>query len=58
MEPDSRVDMFAVCVEKDQTVVGHLKKGDSVKVAKTIFCFLKNFTYCNCYAEVSESDAT
>ena len=29
MEPDNRVDKFAVCVEKDQTVVGHLEKGDS-----------------------------
>ena len=29
MEPDNRVDMFAVCVEKYQTVVGHLKKEDS-----------------------------
>ena len=47
MEPDNHVDMFAVCVEKDQTVVGHLKKGDSGKFAKT------NYTYCNCYAEVS-----
>ena len=53
MEPDNRVDMFAVCVEKYQTVVGHLKKEDSWKFAKTIFYFLKNYTYCNCYAEVS-----
>ena len=34
MEPDNR---DAVCVDKDQTVVGHLKKGDSGKFAKTIF---------------------
>ena len=53
MEPDNRVDKFAVCVEKDQTVVGHLKKGDSGKFAKTIFYFLRSDTYCNCYAEVS-----
>ena len=34
MEPDNR---DAVCVDKDQTVVGHLKKGGSGKFAKTIF---------------------
>ena len=45
MEPDNRV-------EKDQTVVGHLKKGDSGKFTKTIFYFLRSDTYCNCNAEV------
>ena len=35
LEPDNRVDKFAVCVEKDQTVVGHLGKGDPGKFAKT-----------------------
>ena len=29
MEPDIRVDTFAVCVKKDQAVLGHLKRGDS-----------------------------
>ena len=53
MEPDNRVDKFSVCVEKDQAVVGHLKKGDSGKFAKTIFYFLSSNVYCNCYTEVS-----
>ena len=53
MESDSRVDKFAVCVEKDQTVFRHLKKVDSEKIAKTIFYFLRSDTYCNCYAKVS-----
>ena len=39
-------------LEKDQTVAGHLKKGDSRKFAKTIFYFVRSDTYCNCYAEV------
>ena len=52
MEPDNCVDKFSVFVEKDQTVVGHLKKGDPAKFAKTIFYFLRSDTYCNCYAEV------
>ena len=37
MEPDNHVDKLAVCVENDQTVVGHLKKGDCGKFAKAIF---------------------
>ena len=53
MEPDNRVDKFAVCVEKDQAVVGHLKKGNSVKFAKTIFYFLRSDTYSSCYVTVS-----
>ena len=44
MEPDNHVDNLAVCVEKDQTVVGHLKKGDSGKFANTIFYFLRSDT--------------
>ena len=58
MEPDNRVDKFAVCDEKDQTVVGYLKKGDSGKFAKTIFYFLRNDTYCNCYLKFQGNDAT
>ena len=53
MEPDIHVCKFAVCVKKYQTVVGHLKKRDSGKFAKTIFYSLRCDTYCNCYAEVS-----
>ena len=53
MEPDNRVDKFAICLGKDQTVVGHLKKGDPGKFTKTIFYFLGSDTYCNCYAEIS-----
>ena len=37
LERDNRVDKFAVCVAKDQTVVGHLGKGDPGKFAKTTF---------------------
>ena len=53
MKPNNRVDKFAVCVKKDQAVVGYLKKGDSGKFAKTIFYFLRSDIYCNCYAEIS-----
>ena len=47
MEPDNRIEKFAVWVEKDQTVVGPLKKGDSGKFAKAIFYFFRSDTYCN-----------
>ena len=53
VKTNNRVDKFAVCVEKDQTVVCYLKKDDSGKFTKTIFYFLRSDTYCNCYAEGS-----
>ena len=53
IEPDNRAGKFAGFSEKDQTVVGHLKGGDSGKFAKTILYFLRSDTYWNCYAEVS-----
>ena len=53
MEPNNLVDKFAVCVEKYQTVVDHLKKRDSGKFAKMMFYFLRRDAYCNCFVEVS-----
>ena len=53
MKPDKCVDKFAVCVEKDQTLVGHLKEENSGKFANKNFYFIRSDTYCNCYAEVS-----
>ena len=41
MEPTNIMDKYAVCVKKDETVVGHLKKGTSDRFAKTIFFFLR-----------------
>ena len=52
MQPENRIDKFAVYVKKDQTVVGHFKKVGSGKFTKTIFYFFRSDTYCNCYAEV------
>ena len=53
MEPDNRVDKFAVYVEKYQAVVGRLKKGGSEKFPKTIFYFLRSGTYSSFYAKFS-----
>ena len=53
IEANNLVDKFAVCVEKDGNIVRHLKKGVSGKFAKTIFYFLRNANYSNCFAKVS-----
>ena len=54
IELDNCVDKYAVCVEKDKKVVGHLKKGESGKFAKIIFYFLRNDPYSSCIATISE----
>ena len=45
MEPDNRMDKFAVCVKINEKIVGHLKKGTSGMFAKTIFYFLCSYAY-------------
>ena len=40
-EPDDMKDAFAVCVLQDEKIVGHLKKGDNGRFAKTVFYFLR-----------------
>ena len=53
IEPDNCVDKYAVCVEKDKKVDGHLKKGGSGKFAKIIFYFLRSDPYSSCIATIS-----
>ena len=53
IEPENCVDKFAVCVEKDKRVVGHLKKGESGKFAKIIFYFLRSDPYSSCITTIS-----
>ena len=53
IEPNNCVDKYAVCVEKDKKVVGHLKKGESGKFAKIIFYFLRSDPYSSCIAAIS-----
>ena len=45
MEPDNRMDKFAVCAKTNEKIVGHLKKGTSGRFAKTIFYFLCSDAY-------------
>ena len=40
-EPDNPMDKYAVCVKKENKIVGHLPLGKSGKFAKTIFYFLR-----------------
>ena len=41
MEPDNVMDKYAVCVEKNTSIVGHLPLGKNGKFAKMIFYFLR-----------------
>ena len=53
MEPDNRMDKFAVCVKINEKIVGHLKKGTSGRFAKTIFYFLHSDAYSSPWAKVT-----
>ena len=37
MEPDNRMDKFAINVKINEKIVGHLKEGTSRRFARTIF---------------------
>ena len=53
MEPDNRMDKFAVCMKINEKIVGHLKKGTSERFAKTIFYFLRSDAYSRAWAKVT-----
>ena len=40
-EPENKKDAFAVCVLRNEEIVGHLKKGDNGRFVRTIFYFLR-----------------
>ena len=40
-KPENPIDKYAVCVKKENKIVGHLPLGKSGKFAKTIFYFLR-----------------
>ena len=48
MEPDNVVDKYAVCVKKNDEIVGHLPLGKNGRFAKTIFYFLRADCYGKC----------
>ena len=53
MEPDNRMDKFAVCVKINEKNVGYLKKSTSGRFAKTIFYFLRSDAYSSAWAKVT-----
>ena len=53
MEPDNRMDKFAVCVKINEQIVGHSKKGKSRRFAKTIFYFMRSDAYSSAWAKVT-----
>ena len=47
-ETENLVDKYAVCVKKNNEIVGHLKLGKDGKFAKTVFYFLRAGEYGLC----------
>ena len=55
MEPGNPTDQYAVCVENNGNVVGHLTEGNNVHFYKTIFFLLRADEYGSCKARVRKS---
>ena len=53
IEPHNPIDKYAVAVQKDEKVVGHLLLGKNVTFAKTIFYFLRADPYVKCNITVT-----
>ena len=54
-EPENPVDKYAVCLKTSNgTIVGHLKKGKSGRVGKTIFYYLQSHPQVNCTANITD----
>ena len=52
-EPDNPIDKYAVCIKKENKIVGHLPLGKSGKFAKTIFYFLRADKLSSCKITVT-----
>ena len=52
-EPDNPMDKYAVCVKKENKIVGHLPLRKSCKFAKTIFYFLRADKLSSCKIAVT-----
>ena len=51
------MDKYAVCIEKNRNVVGHLPKGKYGRFSKTIFFFLRADEYGSCKVRINKSKA-
>ena len=54
MKSDNEVDKYAVCVKKDEVIVGHLPLTETGRFAKLIFYFLRAGSYGNCNIVITE----
>ena len=53
-EPENPVEKYAVCLKTDNGItIGHLKKGESGRFAKTIFYYLPSHPDAKCTAIVT-----
>ena len=48
MEPDNVIDKYAVCVKKNNVIVGHLPLGKDGRFVEMIFYFLRADRYAEC----------
>ena len=53
MEPDNRMDKFAVSVKINENIMEHLKECAPGRFAKTIFYFLRSDAYSSAWAKVA-----
>ena len=58
MEPNNIADKYAVCLHKNETIVGHLTKGKTSRFAKAIFFFLRANEFNSCVTEVKGNRIT
>ena len=57
MQPENPKDKYAVCIENNGKIVGHLPKGKNGRFSKTVFFFLRADVYGSCKVEVKKSKA-
>ena len=57
MEPENPTNKYAVCVENNGNIVGHLTKGNNSRFSKTIFFFLRADEYRSCNLKIRKSKA-
>ena len=57
MEPTNKMDKFAAAVIKDKKTIGHLPKGKTGRLSKTIYYFLKVENNNDCQVEILDCKA-
>ena len=57
IKPENPTDKYAVCIEKNGNVVGHLPTGKYGRFSKTIFIFLRADEHGSCKVRINKSKA-